>query len=98
VKASLSPLVCSEELRDKLMDDFLEFLEGHNLYCGGSISLDSSPNGTFDFIVELGRDDGRLELRKQMLTDWLRSDPRLEGLSIGALVDLWYPPKNFLLE
>jgi uncharacterized protein YggL (DUF469 family) len=90
VQARITPQAMIDKGIDSIMDEFVDFIEEQNMFCGGSIS----PNGEFDFIVELGREDGKLLSRQECLSHWLKSNPDLHKVSIGACIDLWRPPKD----
>lgn len=79
-----------DEIMDHVLDKFIEFLEARGWYCGGSIS----PEGTFDFIVEFGRDDKLLARHSDTLLEWLRTNNHLEEVVVSQPINLWYPPKD----
>jgi uncharacterized protein YggL (DUF469 family) len=80
------------QITDKILDDFIAYLEGNGWYCGGSIT----PRGDFDFVVEFGRDGGKLSQNIETLTAWLTSNPHLSGVVVSQPINLWYPPKEML--
>ncbi len=68
---------------DKLLDDFVEFLEGNDLIAGagaGSSSFDGFIMS--DFRYQSATDDDR-----KLVNKWLSEHPLISNISIGVLVD-----------
>lgn len=73
---------------DRLLDDFIGFIESRGLVCGGGFGGPREPSVSF-YVERLPRnctDDDR-----EAVGTWLRARPEMASVDVAALEDAWYP-------
>lgn len=74
------------EACDQFMDDFLGYLESHDLECGGGGGLYQMRF----FVSSHAKKNRPMEPFRHQIAYWLNQHDTVAGLGISPLVDAWY--------